>query len=322
MAERPPRVILPPDREDPGRPPRRRGGGIAMPVAALVGLAIGIAVLIVVVAATRGGNSQPAETVVPEVPEPPLELLRIVFPEGFTIEEMAERVTAVNGIAKEHRGITPSLSASAYRQVAQNTSLIPEGFLATYENPPTLEGFLFPATYQFTEETTTRELIEQQIAQFERTWAQLDLSFAERQALTAYDVLIIASMIEEEVREPRERELAAAVIYNRLNAGMTLGIDSTVRYGLGIPATESLRRSQLQSDNPYNTRKLLGLPPTPISNPGLESMRAAAQPADKPFLFYARRKDCQTHFFTESEAKFLAFLDGPNSFRQGPNRCA
>ena len=72
-------------------------------------------------------------------------------------------------------------------------------------------------------------------------------------------------MIEEEVREPKERELVAAVIYNRLEAGMVLGIDSTLRYGLGIPATEPLRQSQLEGDNPYNTRKLAGLPPTPIS---------------------------------------------------------
>lgn len=322
MAGRSKRIAVLPDPEDPDRPPRRKATGIAVPIAVLAGLAAGIVAVVFVVNAARDSDAAPAETIVQQLPEPEPEPLRIVFPEGFTIDEMAERITAVNEIAEERRGATPVLSAPAFQQVSQDTNLIPEGFLTAGEKPKTLEGFLFPATYDFTEETTTRELVEQQVEQFALNWAELDLSFAKKQKLTAYDVLIIASMIEEEVREPKERELVAAVIYNRLKAGMILGIDSTVRYGLGIPATEPLRQSQLESDNPYNTRKLMGLPPTPISNPGLASMQAAARPASKKFRYFVRRKDCQTHFFTKSEEKFLAFLEGPNSFRQGPNRCA
>ena len=130
------------------------------------------------------------------------------------------------------------------------------------------------------------------------------MRYARSRNLTSYDVLIIASMVEEEVVAPEERRLVAGVIYNRLKAGMTLGIDATLRYGLGIPPTESIRQSQLDSDNPYNTRKLAGLPPTPISNPGLASMQAAARPARTNYLFFVRKPDKVHHFFTASEREF------------------
>ena len=85
-----------------------------------------------------------------------------------------------------------------------------------------------------------------------------------------------------------------------------LGIDATLRYGLNIPPTESIRQSHLASDNPYNTRKLPGLPPTPIANPGLASIQAAAHPAEKDYLFFVRKPDKIHHFFTASEAEFYA----------------
>lgn len=323
MGRKPGRIAVLPDPEDPDRRPPTRRHGWALPAAIVAGLAAGVvAVLFLVNAARDGDESVPAATVPDEalaVPsEPPL---RIVFPEGFTSDEMAERVSAVNDIAIEERGIEPSLSTQQYRRAAADTSLIPEGFLKRREKPDRLEGFLFPATYDFTATTTSRELIEQQLEQFDVAWSQLDLAFAEKRNLTPYDVLIIASMIEEEVKEPKERKLVAAVIYNRLEAGMPLAVDATVRYGLGIPPTEPLKQSDLDSNDPYNSRKRTGLPPTPISNPGLASMQAAARPAKKKFLYFVRTKDCQTHFFAKNEAKFLEFLDGPNSFRAGPNEC-
>jgi cell division protein YceG involved in septum cleavage len=87
---------------------------------------------------------------------------------------------------------------------------------------------------------------------------------------------------------------------------MPLGIDATIRYGLGVPGTEALRRSQLESDNPYNTRNRTGLPPTPIANPGLASIKAAAKPADVDYLYFVRKPDKIHHFFTDSEAEFFA----------------
>ena len=169
-----------------------------------------------------------------------------------------------------------------------------------------IEGFLFPATYDFAAGTTSRQLALKQLKAFRQNWAKVDLGYARRKHLTGYDVLIIASMVEKEALAPDERPLVAAVIYNRLHAGMTLGIDATLRYGLDIPGTKSILESQLKSDSPYNTRNHAGLPPTPIANPGLASMQAAAHPAKVGYLYFVRKPDKQHHFFT---ASFRAFVN-------------
>jgi UPF0755 protein len=98
----------------------------------------------------------------------------------------------------------------------------------------------------------------------------------------------------------------SAVIYNRLRADMTLSIDATLRYGLGIPGNRPLTRRHLRSRSPYNTRIHKGLPPTPIGNPGVPSMRAAARPADRNYLYYLRRPNSIRHFFTADEEEFCA----------------
>ena len=121
-------------------------------------------------------------------------------------------------------------------------------------------------------------------------------------------MLIIASMVEKETLAPEERPLVAAVIYNRLKAGMPLGIDATIRYGLNVPGTESLRQSHLANPTPYNSRLHTGLPPTPIANPGLASMQAAAHPRRVDYLFFARKPDKVHHFFTADEDEFLRYL--------------
>ena len=94
-----------------------------------------------------------------------------------------------------------------------------------------------------------------------------------------------------------------------LHDGMVLGIDATVRYGLKLPATKPLLNSQLNDpSNPYNTRKLAGLPPTPIANPGLASMQAAAHPAKVNYLYFVRKPDLVHHFFTASPSAFAHYL--------------
>jgi uncharacterized YceG family protein len=148
--------------------------------------------------------------------------------------------------------------------------------------------------------------VSDQLAHFRRQWRKVNLRYAKSKNLTPYDVLIIASMIEKETVAPEERKLVAAVIYNRLRNRMPLGIDATIRYGLDVPGTEPLKKSDIESDNPYNTRRRLGLPPTPISNPGLASMRAAARPANVDYLYFVRKPDGVHHFFTASESEFCA----------------
>jgi len=249
---------------------------------------------------------QPPPRTVRAAPRP--RPLRIVFPEGFSREQMAQRIIAVNKIAKRKRKVTTRLSARAYLISTRRVGP-PKGF--SEARGRTLEGFLFPATYDFDRKTTSRQLVDRQLVAFRRNWAKINLAFARSKNLTSYDVLIIASMIEKEVRVPRERPLVSAVIYNRLRDGIPLGIDATLRYGLKIPPTEAIRESQLQDQTPYNTRIRTGLPPTPIGNPGLASIKAATRPANVDFLFFVRNEDCKTHFFTASEDEFLARVAGP-----------
>jgi peptidoglycan lytic transglycosylase G len=251
------------------------------------------------VALDRIRDSGPATT---SVPTPPPKPLRIVFPEGFTRKEMAQRITAVNKIARRKRGIVPRLDAKRYL-AATRSSAYPTRF-ARDGKRHSLEGFLFPATYEFSRRTTSKQLVRAQLKAFRRAWAKVDLTYARSKNLTAYDVLIIASMIEKEVVAPEERPLVAAVIYNRLREGIALGIDATIRYALDVPATESLRVSQLEHPTPYNTREYPGLPPGPIANPGLASMQAAAHPAKVDYLYFVRKPDKVHHFFTRSKEEF------------------
>src|SRR5262249_24743066 len=134
------------------------------------------------------------------------------------------------------------------------------------------------------------------------------LRYAHSKNLTQYDVLIIASMVEKEAVVDSERPLVAAVIYNRLHARMPLQIDATVRYALHVPGTKALTESELANPTPYNTRIHAGLPPTPIANPGLPSILAAAQPAKVKYLYFVAKPDHRHHFFTASYTEFQRYL--------------
>jgi uncharacterized YceG family protein len=233
---------------------------------------------------------------------PPLARLRIIFPEGFTVREMGDRVAAVRKIAIDERDVTPRLTKPGYL-LASSDAVPPAEFRKDWGGK-SIEGFLFPATYEFSQYTPSAKLVRDQLRAFRKQWRKVNLRYAKSKNLTPYDVLIIASMIEKETIVPSERRLVAAVIYNRLRLGMPLGIDATIRYGRNVPGTESLKQSDLESDDPYNTRKRPGLPPTPISNPGLASMKAAASPARVDYLYFVRKGDSNRHFFTASQSEF------------------
>jgi uncharacterized YceG family protein len=256
----------------------------------------------IVVAAIVAGGCAGDDAPTPADMPPPLVTLRIIFPEGFTRREMADRVAAVREIAIDKRGVTPRLTKTGYLQ-ASGAAVPPAEFRKDWKLS-SIEGFLFPATYEFTKLTSSGRLVNDQLRAFRRNWRKVGLQYAKSKNLTPYDVLIIASMIEKETVAPGERKLVAAVIYNRLRNRMPLGIDATIRYGRDVPGTEPLKQSDIESDSPYNTRRRLGLPPTPISNPGLASMRAAARPAAVDYLYFVRKPDGVHHFFTASEAEF------------------
>jgi UPF0755 protein len=265
-------------------------------------IAVGVLAAAVLVAwfavASVGGNDKPKPPPATVLAKP--KPFRVVFPEGFTRKQMAARVTAVAGIARRERGKRVRIKAGAY--LAATARLRQEPGFGRRALP--LEGFLFPATYDFTVRTSSAQLVAAQLQAFRRNWAKVDLGYASSKNLTPYDVLIIASMVEKETLSPDERQLVAAVIYNRLHAKMALGIDATLRYGLDIPPTESIRESQLANPTPYNTRLHPGLPPTPIASPGLASLQAAAHPAKVDYLYFVRKPDKKHHFFTASFSEF------------------
>lgn len=230
-------------------------------------------------------------------------VMHIRFPEGQSVRQMVDRVSAVRSIAIHKRHITPVLTAAAYAKTAARASA-PPAFRAD-DTRHSIEGFLFPATYAFVEQTTAGQLIHQQLLAFGQRWSAVTLS-PRAKKLTPYAVVTIASMVEREAVIPKERALIAAVIYNRLDRNMPLGIDATIRYGLGIQGTRPLTAAELANPTPYNTDLHTGLPPTPIGNPGLPSLEAAAEPADVGYLYYLRKPNSHAHFFTDSESVFCA----------------
>jgi UPF0755 protein len=178
----------------------------------------------------------------------------------------------------------------------------PNGYGA--KSPKSLEGFLFPATYEVNPGASVDQLIAEQLTAFKENIAGVNMSYAKSKNLTVYDVLTIASMIDKEVMVPSERALVAAVIYNRLHRGMPLGIDATTRYQFHN-YTGDITQSQLSSPSPYNTRLNAGLTPTPIGNPGLAAIQAAAHPAKVNYLYYVLKANGGgQHCFTASEAEF------------------
>jgi uncharacterized YceG family protein len=169
---------------------------------------------------------------------------------------------------------------------------------------PSLEGFLFPATYQVREPGPVSALVDKQLQTFKSRFRGVNLAYARSKHLSAYDVLIIASMIEREAALDRERPLVAAVIYNRLKQGIPLGIDATIRYAVNN-FDRPLLMSELAINSPYNTRKRKGLPPTPIGNPGFKSIQAAAHPARARYLYYVVKPGaCNEHAFSSTDAQF------------------
>ena len=263
-------------------------------------IALLVAAVVALLVSGCGSNPVPPATT-PAAPA--VEQLRIIFPEGLNVREMGDRVAAVHQIAVARRGVTPKLTRALYL-AAVSRALPPKAFLRDWKHG-SMEGFLFPALYDFTQFTNGSELVADQLTAFQKAFADVNLGHARSKNLTPYDVLKIASMIEKETVAPSERKLVAAVIYNRLHRRMPLGIDATIRYGLKIPGTESLTKAAIASNNPFNSRRFPGLPPTPIANPGLASIEAAAHPAASDYLYYVRIPGTKRHFFTASESEFL-----------------
>jgi UPF0755 protein len=226
---------------------------------------------------------------------PAVRTVRLLVPEGFAIRDIIRRVATIGIPRRKYRA-------------ALNAAHPPAGYRATGHERLGMEGFLFPATYELVRPPSAKVLVAEQLQAFTRETGHVDFSYAAKHGLTRYDVLIIASMIEREAAAPVDRRKIAAVIYNRLHIGMRLDIDATVQYAVG--AWRPLDARDLASASPYNTRRFKGLPPTPIANPGLASIQAAAHPSHVPYLYYVAipHDPKRRHFFTASFATFEQYL--------------
>ncbi|MBD0280855.1 MAG: endolytic transglycosylase MltG [Thermoleophilaceae bacterium] len=230
----------------------------------------------------------------------PPNVVVVTVPEGRSRREIAPLVRELEGDYMRATRRSPALDPRDYRAPGDRT----------------LEGFLFPATYELKKGQPVSALVERQLEAFERNFESVDLSYARRTNLTPYEVLIIASMVEREAQVPRERRLVASVIYNRLRQGIPLGIDATIRFALN-QWDEPLEQSELASPSPYNTRRNPGLPPGPIGNPGLASIEAAARPARTDYLFYVVKPGtCGEHAFSSTNAQFEEDVARYNAARE------
>jgi UPF0755 protein len=201
----------------------------------------------------------------------------LVIPEGYTVRQIAARV-----------GALPNLGLSAQKFIAAAT----DGTVRSPYEPPNvdnLEGLLFPATYQVHQGETEVDILEQMVGEFDTQADSIGLqAAAQRLGYTPYQIVTVASIIEKEAKITSDRGPVASVIYNRLKAGTPLGADSTQTYylrlsdpSLGVPTV-----AQDDQPSPYNTRLSKGLPPTPISNPGIPSLEAAANPPATSYLYF------------------------------------
>ncbi len=210
--------------------------------------------------------------------------LALTVPEGWTIEDIDTQLTELGLI-----------EAGAF-ETCTKTCTFSTDFLSENQS---LEGYLFPDTYFIDSETfNVEDLINQMLQNFDKKWSDELQAKLDASGRTLSDVVIVASMVEKEVRTTEDLPLVAGIIWKRLNNDWALGIDATLLYK---DEDHSLTTEDLESDNAYNTRKNTGLPPTPICNPGLASLEATLNFEASDYWFYLTDKDGLVHYATTNE---------------------
>ena len=224
----------------------------------------------------------------------PIQDRSFTMPEGLTVPETLAR------LASPEDGL--GFDQAVMQQVLDSGEIVSA---VLGPDIPSQEGILLPETYRVTATADAKTVLQQMVAQLDTAFTELNVASAqERFNLSPYEILVVASLIEEETKVPEERPMVARVIYNRLRQGIPLGIDATSRYEAEL-AGRSRDDIDFTSDSPYNTRKVQGLPPTPIAAPGRASIDAAINPADGPWIYYVLEDAEGHHFFTESSTEFI-----------------
>ena len=239
-------------------------------------------------------HAHDSKSVAPPAPPP---VVKVLIAEGKTRAQIAQ-IAAKDGLK------------GSYAVASRRSSLLNPVTYGAPSGTPDLEGFLFPATYDMEPAEPVTRLVQEQLVAFKENFGASDVARAHALHVTPYQLLIVASMVEREAQIAGDRPKIAAVIYNRLAAGMPLGIDASIYYAVELASgiatyTHELSEAQLHIDSPYNTRTHLGLPPTPISNPGVASIEAAAHPAHVSYLYYVAGADgCGEQVFSNTLAEF------------------
>jgi UPF0755 protein len=213
--------------------------------------------------------------------------MELLIPEGYNMFDIAEAVAKLGGA--DHRVATARQFLAAARNPALIRDLDPKA--------ATLEGFLFPNKYRVYRHTTAQQICRMMTQQFRQQWAALNTH------ANVHETITLASLVEREAKLPEERPLVASVFRNRLHIGMKLDCDPTTVYAALLDGRYrgTIYRSDLESPNAYNTYQHAGLPPGPIANPGLSSIRAALETPNTPYLYFVAKADGSGgHNFSDS----------------------
>jgi UPF0755 protein len=223
---------------------------------------------------------------------PSIRFQKFTIPEGFTLDQIADRVGALPGRSRDR-------FLAAARSGAVRSKWQPPG-------KTNLEGLLFPDTYLVTDKEDETGIVRRLVDRFDQVADQVGLgAAAPPTGLSPYQLIVGASLVESEAKVNEDRPLIASVIENRLQKGMRLQIDATVLYALGVHKNRVLN-SDLEVDSPYNTYKVDGLPPTPISAAGRASLEAMLNPANTTFLYYVLSDKNGKHAFATTPSEFEA----------------
>lgn len=206
----------------------------------------------------------------------------VVIPEGFDLRDIAPVLATALSVPED--SVRVAVTDTTWRRKLN----VPA---------PSLEGYLFPATYAFADGTTAREAVNAMLERFESAWTPDYEARTKALAISRHDAITMASIIEKEARKSEERALISAVYWNRVKKGMLLQADPTVQYALPEHVARVFFKD-LEVESKYNTYKYVGLPPGPIASPGAASIAAALAPADVPYLFFVARANGSHEFRT------------------------
>ncbi|MGV8082415.1 MAG: endolytic transglycosylase MltG [Coriobacteriia bacterium] len=243
-------------------------------------------------------GKMPYETVIEALEKGPdvVETVKVTIPEGWRIEQVAARMEAKLGLSAEE---FKQLASTGAEQFSARHPYLKDAYGGS------LEGFLFPKTYQFPRSATATQVIETMLTQFDKEIGSAEIALAESRGYSMPQVVIMASIIEKETKLNEERPLVSSVIYNRLTRDWKLQMCSTVQILIGEDKLR-LSESDLKIESPYNTYLHKGLPPGPICSPGLESLKAAANPVQSDYLYYVLTGKDGSQTFCVTEKEFQA----------------